>query len=362
MKKKIAVIGIKGLPAFGGTASVGENLMDHLKSEYDFTVYALSSHTKIKGEFNGLRQFVIRKFPVKKLSVFYYYIMAALHTVLFGKYDLVHLHQIDGAFILYILRLRYKVLSTSHGRTQTVDKWGPFVKRFFAINEKIFVKLSNEITVVSSELARIYKTEYGRDVRYIPNGVNLNIDYNKLPDIDESDFILFSAGRIIAKKGCHILLEALNKMNYTGKVIVIGDINQVPGYKEKLYDLAADLDVKFVDLIKEKSLLMTYIKKAKLFVFPSSQEAMSMMLLEVATMKTPLICSDIPENKAVFDESAALFFETDNADDLSEKLKYALNHPQQMKEYSSQAFQVLIDKYQWEDLAIEYDKLYSKML
>jgi len=30
MKKKIAIIGIKGLPAFGGVASVGENIIHQL--------------------------------------------------------------------------------------------------------------------------------------------------------------------------------------------------------------------------------------------------------------------------------------------------------------------------------------------
>jgi glycosyltransferase involved in cell wall biosynthesis len=362
VKKKIAVIGLKGLPAFGGAASVGENLMDHLKDRYDFTVYALSSHTNIKGEYKGLRQFVIHKFPVKKLSVFYYYIIAALHTVFIGRYDLVHLHQIDGAFILFILRLRYKVISTSHGRTQTVDKWGPLIKRFFAMNEKIFLRYSNEITAVSSELANTYEYESGREIHYIPNGVNLDVQLKDVNEIKENGYILFSAGRIIAKKGCHILLDALNKIKFKGKIIVIGDLNQVPGYKEKLFDLAATLDVKFVDLIKDKPLLMTYIKKARLFVFPSSQEAMSMMLLEVATMKTPLICSDIPENKAVFDENSVLFFETDNADDLSDKLSYALTHPERMDEYTGQAFQVLKDKYQWKYLAEEYGKLYKKIL
>lgn len=362
MKKKIGVIGLKGLPAFGGAASVGENLMDHLKGRYDFTVYALSSHTTMKGEYNGLRQFVIRKFPVKKLSVFYYYIMAALHAVFFGNYDLIHLHQIDGAFILFILKLRYKVISTSHGRTQTVDKWGPVVKKFFALNERIFLKYSNDITVVSSVLAKDYKKESGREVHYIPNGVNPDAPYKSLTEIKENDFILFSAGRIIAKKGCHILLEALVKINYKGKVIIIGDLNQVPGYKEKLFGLAATLDVTFIDLIKDKSLLMAYIKKAILFVFPSSQEAMSMMLLEVATMKTPLVCSDIPENKAIFDKNAALFFETDNPVDLSEKLIFALNNPDRMDDYATQAFQTLKDKYQWKYLAEEYGKLYDNML
>ena len=44
-KKKIAVIGLKGLPAFGGTANGGENIIEQLSDKYYFTVYSILSHS-----------------------------------------------------------------------------------------------------------------------------------------------------------------------------------------------------------------------------------------------------------------------------------------------------------------------------
>ena len=41
-KPKIAVIGLKGLPAFGGAATVGENIINQLKDNYQFFVYSTS--------------------------------------------------------------------------------------------------------------------------------------------------------------------------------------------------------------------------------------------------------------------------------------------------------------------------------
>ncbi len=362
MRKKVGIIGVKGLPAFGGTASVGENIVEQLKDRYDFTVYAISSHTDHKGDLNGFKQFVIRKFPIKKLNILYYYLIAAMHATFFSRYDFIHLHQIDAAFILYILRIRYRVISTSHGRTQTVDKWGKMEKKFFAINEKLFLKRSSIITSVSSDLANIYRSQSDRNIHYIPNGINIDTKVADLSGIKHENYILFAAGRIIAKKGCHILLEALNNINYTGKVLIVGDINQIPDYREKLFKLSESLEVEFIDLIKDKELLMAYIRKAKLFVFPSSQEAMSMMLLEVASMKTPIVSSDIPENKAVFDEDSVLFFKTDDEVDLSEKLKYALEQPKIMDELSNNAYKVLMEKYQWRLLADKYAMLYEDLL
>ena len=111
MKKyRIAVIGLKGLPAFGGAATVGESIINELKNEYQFTVYAVGSHTHHEGQQDGYYQIVFRKFFIKKLNILIYYLRSALHCIFFGKYDLIHLHHVDGAVILPLLRLRYKVI------------------------------------------------------------------------------------------------------------------------------------------------------------------------------------------------------------------------------------------------------------
>ena len=61
MKKRIGVIGLKGLPSYVGAGTVGENIINNLKEEYDFYVYAISSHTHLKsGEYNGVYQKVFK--------------------------------------------------------------------------------------------------------------------------------------------------------------------------------------------------------------------------------------------------------------------------------------------------------------
>ena len=45
MKKDVAIIGLKGLPAFGGAATVGEKTIEQLKDKYNFTVYSIDTHT-----------------------------------------------------------------------------------------------------------------------------------------------------------------------------------------------------------------------------------------------------------------------------------------------------------------------------
>lgn len=360
-KPKIAVIGLKGLPAFGGAAAVGENIIEELKDIYDFTVYSTSSHTHLKtGYYNGYYQIVFKKLPLKKLNTLYYYIISAINA-LFHNYDLVHLHHRDAAFILTILKIKYKVIITTHSSFWVRDKWLTF-KWFFEINEKYFVKKANIVTCVSPQEKRDYLNKINLDTIYIPNGIR--VIKNIINDIfaQYKPYLFFGAGRIIKSKGLDVLLSALNYINYKGHLIVAGDLEQTPTYKKEILKLSESLNVIFIGLVKDKKELLSIIKNAHIFIFPSTMEAMSMMLLEGASVKTPIICSDIIQNRDIFNENEVLFFETENYIDLSNKIKYALNNYNEMISRSEKAFQKLNNEYNWKEIANSYSILYQKLI
>lgn len=359
-KPKIAVIGLKGLPSFGGAARVGESIIEELKQEYDFTVYGTTSHTEKEGDLGGYKQIVFKQLPNKKLNSFYYYFLSAMHALLFAKYDLIHMHHVDGGFMIPVLRLRYKVLGTSHGRPQELDKWQK-VRWFFIVSERLFLWFSNAVTVVAKPLGDTYQKLFSYQTDYIPNGIHLENEIDQSKPHGEG-YLLFAAGRIMEIKGCHTFLEALNELNYKGRVLIVGNTNQTKGYEARLHQLAEGLNVEFLPLIKEKSVLYGLVQNASLFVFPSLVENMSIMMLEVATMKTPLICSDIPQNKAVFDDDETLFFETENAKDLAEKIQTALSDENLMKQKIDNAYKKLVSDYSWVSIAARYDGHYKKLL
>ncbi|HET6252746.1 MAG TPA: glycosyltransferase family 4 protein [Puia sp.] len=359
-KKRIAIIGLKGLPPFGGAANVGDNIIEQLANEYDFTVYSTASHTHHSGDYKGARQIVFRKFPVKKLNVFYYYLVSALHAVFIRRYDAIHLHQMDGAFILLLLRLRYKVVATSHGLTYRHAKWSKWSRPYFKLNEWFQARLSNHLTVVSKSLIPHYeKIIPATRISYIPNGVTPLAP--AAVTLGASEYLLFAAGRIIPTKGLHILLSALHKCNYKGKLIVLGDHSQLRDYSRELFDLAAGLDVEFKGLIKEKPLLNAWIAGARLFVFPSTYEAMSMMLLEVAALSTPVVCSDIVENTDIFTADEMLFFTSGSDTNLAERLGWALAHPKEMQTFAGKAHQSLMDRHQWSTIARQYADIFDNL-
>jgi len=362
-KIKIGVIGLKGLPAFGGAAAVGENIILNLKKEYDFTVYSTSSHTNDRtGLCNGYKQVVFNKIPFKKINTLYYYIISVVHALLKEDFDLIHFHHRDAAFLVPILKMKYKVVLTSHGSFFVRDKWKKY-EWYFKLNEKYFVKYANLLTCVSLQEKREFESKLGLEVKYIPNGVSKKYisESKNLSLKPDPPYLFFGAGRIIKTKGLDILLKSIHKSNIKIPLLVAGDIDQTYTYKKEIISLSKNIDVKFLGLIKDKEELLEYIKNAKIFIFPSSFEAMSMMLLEAITTKCPIIASDIIQNRDILSPDEVLFFKTDNVDDLSDKIQWALMNYNSMKDKANKAYNRFIEEYTWENISSEYSNVFKKI-
>lgn len=356
-KPKIAVIGLKGLPAFGGAATVGENIIEMLKEKYDFTVYSTSSHTELRsGVYKNIcYQKILKALPQKKINSLYYYIISALHAIILGKYDLVHLHHRDAAFIIPFLKIRYKIVLTIHGfgSINLSNKWNRY-KWYYQIQEKYFVKKADIITTMSIEHKEIIEKKIKKFVQYIPNGVNL-IKIDK----EVEDYLFFAAGRIISFKGCDIFLKALHKIDNKRKVLIAGDLETTTDYGKKIIDLSKGLNVSFLGLIKNKTDLFKYYNNAKLFVFPSQIEAMSITLLEVASLKTPIIASRIPGNTQIFSNNEITYFNVNDIDELAKIIEWSINNYDKMLLKAENAYQKLKSYYSWDKISLHYDKIFN---
>lgn len=365
MKKRIAVFGAKGFPAFGGAAGANENIVNILKEHYEYTIYSVSTHTHLgTGPYNGYSQIVFKGTKGKRLNTFLYYVKSLFHALFIGDYDLVQVNHIASGFIVPFLRLKYRVVGTARGIIYKNDnKWNSIDKIALDLSAHFFFKFSNVVTTVSEPHIELFRKYTSKKVIYIPNGIKIQEEpKGKKECIPNESYLLFAANRIISLKGCHVLIDALHKLNYKQKVIVIGDTTHTPKYINELRMSSAGLNIEFRGLIKDKGLLFDYIRSAELFVFPSFTEGMSNMLLEVASLETPLICSDIPENVAVFNDTEVEFFKTGDSEDLASKINLFLSNRSLFKEKAHKALIKLNVKYRWEIVAAAYKKIYDSIL
>jgi len=366
-KPKIAYLGIKGLPAKGGAERVVEGLVSYLNHDYDLYVYCSRFYSR---DFvsKSAHLIKIRHLPGKYLHSSTLYLLSAIHVLFSGRYDLIHIHNSDAGFIVPLLRLRYRtVLGTCHGYPYKMAKWGKKAKLFLRISECLFIRFSFAVTCVSKTISNELRSKYGGKITFIPNGIEQierlpsparNHNYDYLPN---KDFICFAAGRIDPTKGCHILLKALSKIKTETKCVIIGDFSQNPEYSKALFRMASQDQVTFLPFIEDRYELFEIIRKSKIFVFPSAAEAMSVMLLEVAAIGIPIICSDISENKDVLEEHA-VYFKTDDSLDLAKKIDFVFANDAIHLDNAQKTKSWLLETYNWLTVSRSYASLYDSII
>ena len=112
-RMRIAHIGGKGLPSRGGTERVIEAIASRHAVQHDVTVYG-SRRVCSSAMFKGIRV-VALPVPVNKyLGPVVLDVLSALWALWRG-YDVVHVHGAENAFVLPILRIRSRVVTTNHG-------------------------------------------------------------------------------------------------------------------------------------------------------------------------------------------------------------------------------------------------------
>ncbi len=368
-KARLVFYGVKYFPSRGGTSRVVENIIKNLKDKYDITILCYRDK-KAQDYMQGVKVIQFSDWPGGSIGTLFYFLRSAIYLLLFKKFDLIHIHKIDAALFIPWFYKKSKVIATSHESAYLRDKWSKIERRFLLFSERIFIKSKATITCISNPLSATYQEKYGRNVIYIPNGISINGQYKEKEaqqilqkyDLVENEYLFFAARRIMKTKGCHTMLEALNRIEFKGKIVIAGDLTHAPGYVKELQSKYAHLNVIYTGYMGDLPLLLTLIKKAQYFIFPSETEGMSIMLLEAASTLTPIICSDIKENREVFDDRHLTFFENMNAEDLGDKINQANSSAILLKTKAEAALTHIRSNYNWEKIADRYHQLYQQEL
>ncbi len=362
---RIAFMGIKGLPSRFGADRVVESLVGQLADRHEITVYACRAMYPERPTFSSFRQVYVPSLPGKHLRMASVMVFAAFHALLRGRYDLIHLHNLETGFVVPLLRLRFPVVVTSHGWAHLIDKWSGPARTLMRWFEELALRSASAVTAVSKPQAISYHEETGRPVTWVPNGIRhpLPCDHERGREAlrqagaPEEGFVLFMAGRIIPMKGCHLLLEACRRLGRDVALVVVGDETELPEYAAELRALAGSRTY-FLGFVGDPATLFGLASRARLFVFPSTIEAMSMALLEVASLGIPALVSDIPANRAVLDERHATFFRSGDVADLAQKLAACLDGSVELAVKARAAQTYVRDAYAWPRIAARYEEVY----
>ncbi len=278
--------------------------------------------------------------------------------------DLIFGSKVENAPLAYLLSKKLKVPfildSDDLEKISAVDIHG--------YGTSFLIQRAKKVFVASNELCKLYK-KIRSDVIYLPNTTNLEyFNPEKYPDIKRSTeptFFWVSDSRDWFT-GCKLIFTSLKKLK-RGRVIIIGG-GPKAFFKELSKKLGIERQVIVKDWIPDDELPKLYMAcDIGLLPFSDNLEARCKCpsrLFELMAMELPYVCT-VGESAYMAKKLACGLIAKPEIDDFTEKMRYATNNLDELKEGAKQGRKYLLERQNFntitEKLEVELcEALYSR--
>lgn len=225
-----------------------------------------------------------------------------------NNYEVVHCHSPIGGIVARLAcrkarKKGTKVIYTAHGfhffKGAPLKNW-----MIYYIAERITAKFTDLLITINKEDYENAQQFNIKKIEYVPG---IGIDVNKISNVkidrnlkrsefnlNEDDFLLFTAGQLSKRKNHEVLIKALAEIKNTNVKLLICGLGELETYlKELIATLGLEDRVILAGYRKD---VIELLQAADCFVFPSLQEGLPVALMEAMAAGLPIVCSNIRGN------------------------------------------------------------------
>jgi len=183
------------------------------------------------------------------------------------------------------------------------------------------------------------------------------------PSFSHSEKHIFACyGRMVNKKGFHIILNAFKKFtetNIKAELIIGGDGPEMARLKSQSEDLGLGSRVKFVGWIKD---VETFLKTIDVFVLPSLDEPFGIAVLEAMAMGKTIISTKSQGPREILNDNNAYLVEINDVDSLFQGMILAAREKIESEKKANQALSDYKEFYAKEIVVPKFLRLYKKII
>jgi glycosyltransferase involved in cell wall biosynthesis len=361
---RVAFLGGRGLISkYSGIESYYEEVGSRLaEMGHEVTVYCRSHFTPALSEYNRMRIVRLPTVRSKHLETLLHTLLSTAHA-LTQRYDVVHYHALGPALFSWIPRLFGTATTvTVQGLDWQRAKWGKTASTVLQLGERASVLFPNRTMVVSRTLQGHYRQAHSVETVFTPNGGVLRerIAPHKILEwgLEPGRYALF-LGRFSPEKGCHVLIEAFERIETDIKLVLAGGASYCDAYSRDVLSHASDR-IRILSWVSGQD-LDELLTNAMLFVLPSEMEGLSLALLDAMGAGICVLASDIAENREAV-EGAGFTFRCGNVADLADRLRFLIDNAD-IREAAGEAARKRVEEhYNWNKLARDVERVYFHVL
>lgn len=287
------------------------------------------------------------------------------------QYHILHAHGFSG-FSLFAIRFarRLKVpvvmiaqtkndvstIFAGHGlKHRMYQSWLRSVNKFIAISHELQQEMIS-CGIDSSRIERI--PNFVVTSRFTGLDAPSRTQLRARLGAAEGQMVFLYLGRLVERKGAHILLRAWQEIG-SGALWIVGEGDQ----EMELKQLASKLNLRNVKFHGKTTTPSEFYQAADVFVLPSLEEGLPTVLLEAMSSSLPCIATRIGGVTDVLqNDREGLMIAPGSVQELSEAINRMMSQPENRERWGHQARQTAIEKFDLAGITSRYIHIYKSLL
>ena len=278
--------------------------------------------------------------------------------------DVVHIQNGGNSIFALPLRLAGKhVFISQDGADWKRGKWPWYGRLYLWLMSFVTSFAPSQVIFDNVFVKQAFEQRFGKRFEFIPFGSEVDpnaVDESILEELGltPGGYFLF-VGRFIPDKGLQYLVPAFERLETDKKLVLVGGSPNPSGFERRI-QATKDSRIVFPGFVYGKK-THALMKHAYAYIQPSDVEGLSPVILENMGLHTPVICSDIQENRYVVGDAGKLFRKADS-EDLLQVLRWALDHPDELATMGEEGYRRASRLFSWETVTSEHVRVFSECL
>ncbi|GMV01590.1 MAG: glycosyl transferase [Betaproteobacteria bacterium] len=275
--------------------------------------------------------------------------------------DVVHIQNGGNSPFALLLRLfGKKVFLSQDGVDWKRAKWPWYGRLYLWLTQYLTAYVPHGVIFDNVFCKAQFEERFKKHYDFIPFGSEVqedNLDTSILGELglESGGYFLF-VGRFIPDKGLQYLVPAFERLKTSKKLVLVGGAPN-PSEFERQVMSTRDQRIVFPGYVYG-SRTHALMKNAYAYVQPSDIEGLSPVILENMALGTPIVCSDIPENRYVVADTGRYFRKSD-PNDLLRVLTWTLGNAHELAKNGLRGRARARSQFSWDAVAEAFERVFT---